>query len=552
MVDKYRHGPLGNQDQFGWTEAERKKSKSDTAAIYREVEEEHLKQQKFLSWLDSSDGRGFLKDEASKVEKYSSKGHIPGGWLDTPLGQFWLKKSSGKIWLKTEDGKNFSELRKIPKGKALTSKPITPTSIWGKLIEQPTSAGKKLGRPLGEKAKETALSKERVEIERIQMLIRQAMFNLIGNVRKGNKIYQGAGYAEPTRMTDIERPFAPPIDFSASYVDMRKYLKDTLGWTPEQLEEAKDYSNLGGTDIQTYWLYQQGYLDIASSRWEHVAGPWSKGKDMELQKIFPGDTPDGEVTFLDAQHVEGFYSYKQYTGELYHRGPFLPVTYRKVTTNEKVGKYKNGRPKFKQETKIFRLRHTYKINEEHIPEIEERIKRIESGQPATSIENTLKVYDKDSALASDPALKKEVERLKREEEERKDVPLPEQASKPTTVYTPEEIQKRLQEKSEQRRKAQADRLLKKEPVQPTAKPIERGPARPALPPPAAEAAPKIPPLRSAQPAQPIIEGGQRSGQRPVPPVPDTARPTTPTGGGSVGLGPTRKRPKFQEGGFVTF
>jgi len=107
------------------------------------------------------------------------------------------------------------------------------------------------------------------------------------------------------------------------------------------------------------------------------------------------------------------------------------------------------------------------------------------------------------------------------------------------VYTPEEIQKRLQEKSEQRRKAQAERLLKKEPVQPTAKPIERGPARPALPPPAA----------SAQPAQPIIEGGR--GQRPVPPVPGTTKPTGRVGGGAGGAGGT-KRPKYQEGGFVTF
>jgi len=335
-------------------------------------------------------------------------------------------------------------------------------------------------------------------------------------------------------------------------VEMRKYLKDILGWTPEQLEDVRDYSNniIGGGDTQTYWLYQQGYLDIASYRWEHVAGRWSKGKDMELQKIFPGGTPDGEVTVFESQLIDGLYDYREITGKLSQKGPFLPVTYKKVTTNEEVGKYKNGKPKFKKSTNFFRLRHTYKINIGQIPQIEERIKRIESGQPATSIENTLKIYDKDSALASDPVLKKEVERLKREEE-RKDVPLPEQASKPTTVYTPEEIQKRLQEKSEQRRKAQADRLLKKEPVQPTAKPIERGPARPALPPPAAEAAPRIPPLRSAQPAQPIIEGGR--GQRPVPPVPGTARPTSLVGGGGGGfLFPRRLRPKFRMGGFVPY
>ena len=165
MVDKYRYGPLGNQDQFGFTEEQRKKQKSEYADIQSEVQEEHLQQQRFLSWLDSSAGRALLKDEVSKVEQYTSKGHIPGGWLDSPLGQLWLTLPSGKIWLKTEDGKNFSELRKTlklskpSKGKALTNKTLTSTSMWGKLIEQPTSAGKKLGRPLGEAAKERAYQK---------------------------------------------------------------------------------------------------------------------------------------------------------------------------------------------------------------------------------------------------------------------------------------------------------------------------------------------------------------------------------------------------------
>ena len=434
MVDKYRYGPLGNQDQFGFTEEQRKKQKSDYADIQSEVQEEHLKRQEFLSWLDSSDGRGFLKDEASKVEQYTSKGHIPGGWLDSPLGQLWLKKPSGKIWLKTQDGKNFSELRKTlelskqkstalqtSKDRGIISKPFTSTSMWGKLIQQPTSSGKKLGRPLGKAAKERALLEEGENIKIIQNLLRQAMFNLIGNVRKGNKIYRGPHYAPPTLMTDIERPFAPPRKFSASYVEMREYLKDILGWTPEQLEDVRDYSNriIGGGDTQTYWLYQQGYLDIASSRWEHVAGRWSKGKDMELQKIFPGGTPDGEVTVFESQLIDGLYDYREITGKLSHKGPFLPITYKKVTTNEEVGKYKNGKPKFKKSTNFFRLRHSYKINVEQIPQIEERLRRIESGQPPTSIENTLKIYDKDSALESDPALKKEVEKLKREEEKKK-------------------------------------------------------------------------------------------------------------------------------------
>ena len=565
MVDKYRYGPLGNQDQFGFTEEQRKKQKSEYADIQSEVQEEHLQQQRFLSWLDSSDGRGFLKDEASKVEQYTSKGHIPGGWLDSPLGQLWLKKPSGKIWLKTQDGKNFSELRKTlelskqkstalqtSKGRGIISKPFTSTSMWGKLIQQPTSSGKKLGRPLGKAAKERALLEEGENIKIIQNLLRQAMFNLIGNVRKGNKIYRGPHYAPPTLMTDIERPFAPPRKFSASYVEMREYLKDILGWTPEQLEDVRDYSNniIGGGDTQTYWLYQQGYLDIASSRWEHVAGRWSKGKDMELQKIFPGGTPDGEVTVFESQLIDGLYDYREITGNISQKGPFLPITYKKVTTKEEVGKYKNGKPKFKKSTNFFRLRHTYKINEKQRPQIEERLKRIESGQPEDSIENTLKIYDKDSALESDPALKKEVEKLKGKEE-KKEVPLPEQLrvpvnkptqeSKPTTVYTPKEIQERLQRKAEQRREAQANRPLKKEPVQ-----------QPQKAPPAPKVeAPKIPPLRSAQPAQPIIEGGQRSGQRPVPPVPGTAKPTGRVGGGAGGAGGT-KRPKYQEGGFVTF
>jgi hypothetical protein len=51
--------------------------------------------------------------------------------------------------------------------------------------------------------------------------------------------------------------------------------------------------------------------------------------------------------------------------------------------------------------------------------------------------------------------------------------------------------------------------------------------------------------------QPLIEGGQRSGQRPVPPVPGTTKPTGRVGGGAGGAGGT-KRPKYQEGGFVTF
>jgi len=417
-------------------------------------------------------------------------------------------------------------------------------NIWGELI----SPEKKLGRPLGEKAKERALAVERVNSERIRMLLRQAMFNLIGNVRKGNKIYKASLYSEPVMMLDEDRPFNKnPKQFSASYIEMRKYLKNTLGWTQEEIEQAKDFSRAGGSKAQTYWLYQQGYLDVADSKWVDVF----PDKDKPMQKMFPAGAPDGERTVLELQFIADFIKLSN-SGEYEISGPKIPVTYKKVTIKEENGTYANGRKKYKKVTKFYRLENTYEINEEQRPQIEELHRRIESGQPEDSIENTLKVYDKDSALASDPALKKEVERLKREEEERKDVPLPEQANKPTTVYTPEEIQKRLQEKSEQRRKAQADRLLKKEPVQPTAKPIERGPARPALPPPAAEAAPKIPPLRSAQPAQPIIEGGQRSGQRPVPPVPDTARPTTPTGGGSVGLGPTRKRPKFQEGGFVTF
>ena len=68
MVDKYRHGLLGNEDQFGFTEEQRKKQKSDYAAIDREVQEELLQQQRFFSWLDSSDGRAFLKGEIPKVE----------------------------------------------------------------------------------------------------------------------------------------------------------------------------------------------------------------------------------------------------------------------------------------------------------------------------------------------------------------------------------------------------------------------------------------------------------------------------------------------------
>jgi len=128
---------------------------------------------------------------------------------------------------------------------------------------------------------------------------------------------------------------------------------------------------------------------------------------------------------------------------------------------------------------------------------------------------------------------------------------------------------RLQEKAAEKRKAQADRLRPKPAAQSAETDLSRrkfilGQSQkgsPSLPDPknvqqpmkpAAEPAPKMPSLRSAQPVRPLTEGGQRSG-RPVPPVPGTGKPTTPTGGGSGGSWfSNRKRPKYQEGGFITF
>ena len=102
---------------------------------------------------------------------------------------------------------------------------------------------------------------------------------------------------------------------------------------------------------------------------------------------------------------------------------------------------------------------------------------------------------------------------------------------------------RLQEKAEEKRKAQADRLRPK----PAAEPAPKMPSLRS-----AQPAPKMPSLRSAQPVRPLTEGGQRSG-RPVPPVPGTEKPTTLPKGGSEGSWfSKRKRPKYQEGGFVTF
>ncbi len=500
----------------------------------------------------------------------------------------------------------------------------------------------------------------------------QAIFDLLRNMESGNKYFEGpqniktipnppgrrySNKGEHARfnfrhkqsayhLSDPTPHVGTDITVADSYLDMRNFFKNVVGWDDYKLAHSMyDFSLNGAGRIQKEFLADVGLLKRTNYRWvlnhssvakrnpkDHYGGKYGSKADLrhDRPQWFPSDMKEGEAIVSEQNNIwppNGDPTFAKQNAL-----PSSPTIYYKQPWKDRQGVYtegkSKGRSKVAQGTDIFRLVWDYEITPEayasfeqmknllqfenkdsfgekdawmghdsrnflqavnttNLPYQQRNITNILNLQiDASSLfPSSLQIQEDNSIVLKEDAEPIKIKlpegqdklalptdeytdlrRLEKSEQRKQEVPLPEQATK---VYTPQEMKARLQEKAAEKRKAQADRLRPKPAAQSAETDLSRrkfilGQSQkgsPSLPDPknvqqpmkpAAEPAPKMPSLRSAQPVRPLTEGGQRSG-RPVPPVPGTGKPTTPTGGGSGGSWfSNRKRPKYQEGGFITF
>ena len=492
----------------------------------------------------------------------------------------------------------------------------------------------------------------------------QAIFDLLRNMENGNKYFQGpqdfkkipnppglryADKGEHARFnfrhmkSAYWRKGALPqkgtdIWVSDSYITMRKFFKEIVGWSDDNLSKTMyDFSQHGAGRIQKEFLADIGLLKRTNHRWvlnhssdvnrnpkEHYGGKYGNYGDLrhDRPQWFPADMKEGEAIVSEQNNI--WPPNGDPTLAKQNALPSSPTIYYKQPWKDRQGAYtegkSKGRSKVAQGTDIFRLVWDYEITPAAYDSFEDMKNLLTYGYGDNSgdvppklahrrrnflqeiyntdlpheyknIANVLNLQIDPSSLTPSPlqiqhdnvvVLKENAEpikierpegqdklalptdeytdlrRLEKSEQRKQEVLLPKQARTPYTTQEAETLKQKMIEKVRNAQKTQSvetdlsrrkfilGQSQKGSPSLPDPKNVQQ-PMKPA-----AEPAPKMPSLRSAQPVRPLTEGGQRSG-RPVPPVPGTGKPTTPTGGGSGGSWfSNRKRPKYQEGGFITF
>ena len=370
-------------------------------------------------------------------------------------------------------------------------------------------------RELARQIDDIAVKDKYTKLSKIQALIRYAE-----HIRDGTKRWGSSGtkvtirdpsYPHRVRFytpEGIER--ANQHTFNSSFIVMRDFFKKHAEWDAEELQTLRDYAGEGALLHQRDYLVELGFLKEVNPHWVDM----HPRRVRPTEKAFPASEPDGTKVFMEDQYTTselfGEESGSKFT--IQQQGNVLPphpVTVRKVTIKTPVGVYDDpnktnyGNTKWMKRTKYLKQRFTYEVTDAGKDYIAELFKEVPSDSDFMG-QKVLQITDQNILDNLPENIEVESAEISSEED------------------TPKQLKPSVDQ--EYKRQTQAKQPQK------------------ALPAPKAGAS-KTPPL---------IEGGQRSGQRPVPPVPGTAKPTTPTGGGSVGLGPTRKRPKYREGGFVTF